>query len=260
VTPATGAFRHLTLVAEAGVRRIVLDRPPLNVLDIDMLRELGEAVDRVARDAHAAVLVLTGAGKAFCAGVDVVDHTPDRVDEMIAVFHDALTALQALEIPVVAVLNGAALGGGLELALACDIVVARAGAKLGQPEIQLGVFPPFAAVMLPRMLGRGAAMDLCLTGRTFAAEEGQALGLVQHVFPGDAFGGDAAAYVASLGALSPPALRLTKRAVARGGEGTVSDALRAVERSYLDDLMKLEDASEGLAAFLEKRPPAWKGA
>ncbi|HSG06896.1 MAG TPA: enoyl-CoA hydratase-related protein [Longimicrobiales bacterium] len=255
-----GPFRHLRLEREGSLRRLILDRPPLNVLDIPMLRELDQAAAQVQADPAAAVLVVTGAGKAFCAGVDVADHTEDRVGEMIEVFHAALKRLLSLELPVVAVLNGAALGGGLEVALACDIVLAREGAKLGQPEIQLGVFPPFAAVVLPRLIGRARAMDLCLTGRTLTAEEGQALGVVQHVFPKDSFADDTNRYVAALAALSPPVLRLTKRAVAEGGVAPLGEALDAVEHMYLDDLMKLEDAREGLAAFLEKRPPVWKGA
>ena len=260
MTPPEGSFQHLRLEHEGGLRRLTLDRPPLNVLNIAMLRELDEAAAQVHGDPDAAVLVVTGAGKAFCAGVDVADHTEDRVGEMINVFHAALNRLVDLELPVVAVVNGAALGGGLEVALACDIVLAPEGAKLGQPEIQLGVFPPFAAVVLPRLLGRGHAMDLCLSGRTLTAEEGRAMGLVQHAFPRDTFAEDAERYVSGLAALSPPVLRLAKRAVAQGAKAPLGEALRATERLYLDDLMKLDDAREGLAAFLEKRPPAWKGA
>lgn len=252
-------FRHLRMEATASVRRIVLDRPPLNILDTAMLGELDEAVARVAADSDASVLVLTGEGKAFCAGVDVADHTEDRVHDMIHAFHTALERLLSLGVPVVAAVNGAALGGGMELALACDVVLARDAAKLGQPEIQLGVFPPFAAAVLPRLVGRAAALDVCLTGRTFTAGEAHALGLVQHVFAGETFTSDVDGYVARLAALSPAVLRLAKRAVVESLEAPVGEALRVVERLYLDDLMKLEDAREGLSAFLDKRPPVWKG-
>jgi cyclohexa-1,5-dienecarbonyl-CoA hydratase len=214
----------------------------------------------VAGDASAAVLVVTGEGRAFCAGVDVADHTAERVDAMIESFHRALTRLVELEIPVVAAVNGAALGGGMELMLACDLVLAREGAKVGQPEIQLGVLPPFAAAVLPRRVGRATAMDICLTGRTLTAEEAHGLGLVQHVYPRETFDENADAFVKGLASLSPPVLRLTKRAVLEGARAPLPDALRAIERLYLDELMKLEDAQEGLSAFMEKRPPAWKGA
>lgn len=260
-TPAGsgGPYGRLRLESDGGVRRIVLDRPPLNVLDIALLRELDAAVARVAADPGASVLVLTGAGKAFSAGVDVADHTEDRVEEMILTFHAALRSLVSLEIPTVAAVQGAALGGGLEVALACDVVLAREGAKLGQPEVQLGAFPPFAAALLPRLVGRSRALDLCLTGRTLTAEEAHGLGLVQHVFPRDAFEDRADEYVVRLAGLSPAVLRLTKRAVVEGLDLPLGAALHAAERLYLDDLMRLEDAREGLAAFLEKRPPVWKG-
>jgi cyclohexa-1,5-dienecarbonyl-CoA hydratase len=239
---------------------ITLDRPPLNVVGIGMLRELTGLLAEVAADESIAAVMITGEGRAFCAGVDVADHTEDRVEEMIEVLHEALTALSGLPMPVVAAVNGAALGGGLELALACDVVMARAGAKLGQPEIRLGVFPPYAAAVLPRLVGRANALDLCLTGRTFTAEEGRELGLVQHVYAADDFASASREYASEIASLSPAVLRLTKRAVVDGLDGPVSAALGAAERIYLNDLMRLEDAHEGLAAFLEKRDPAWKGA
>lgn len=260
MTPPEGPFRCLRLESEGNVRRIVLDRPPLNVLTIAMLRELDEAVAQVGADPGASVLLVTGEGKAFSAGVDVADHTEDRVEEMIRVFHAALARLLSLELPTVAALNGAALGGGLEVALACDLALAREGAKLGQPEIQLGVFPPFAAAVLPRLVGRARALELCLTGKVLTAEEARAIGLVLRVFPKNSFASDVAAYVASLASLSPAVLRLAKRAVVDGLDAPVGEALHNAERIYLDELMTLEDAREGLAAFLEKRPPDWKGA
>jgi len=257
---AAGPFRHLHLEEDDGLCTLTLDRPPLNVLTVEMLRELAEALDVVASDPGVAVLLVTGAGKAFCAGVDVADHTEDRVEDMIRTFHAALAHLVSLEIPTVAALNGAALGGGLEVALACDLIVAREGAKVGQPEIRLGVFPPFAAAALPRLVGRARALDLILTGRTLTAEEAFAMGMVQHVRSADGFPEAATAYARDLASLSPPVLRLTKRAVVEGIDAPLGEALHAAECLYLDDLMKLEDAHEGLAAFMEKRPPQWKGA
>jgi len=257
---AVRSYEHVRVECEGALATLVLDKPPLNVLNVDMLQELTAAVGDIDGDPEVAALMITGEGKAFCAGVDVADHTADRVDRMISVLHDLFVRLMSLQIPVVAAVNGAALGGGLELALACDIVVAREGAKLGQPEILLGVFPPFAAVVLPRVLGRAGALDICLSGRTFTAEEGRSLGLVQHVFAADAFVGSSRAYARGLAGLSPAVLRLTKRAVVEGLDGSLPEALRRAETLYLQDLMQLEDAHEGLAAFLEKRTPAWKGA
>lgn len=246
--------------ALGALRVLTLDRPPLNVLNVATLHALERAVGDVASDPEASVLMVTGAGKAFCAGVDVEDHMGDRVSDMMAALHGALTALTRLEMPAVAAVNGAALGGGLELALACDVVLARAGAKLGQPEVRLGVFPPFAAAVLPGLCGRAVAMDLCLSGRTVSAEEAVTLGLVQQVLPAEDFAAAALEYAQHMSDLSRPVLRLTKRAVEVGARHAPFEALGPVERLYLDELMRLDDAREGLAAFLEKRPPVWKGA
>ncbi|MFQ5537975.1 MAG: enoyl-CoA hydratase/isomerase family protein [Gemmatimonadota bacterium] len=252
--------RFCSLEEDGGLRVLRLRRPPVNVLTIEMMKEMAGVVAAVGGDAGAAALLVTGEGKAFCAGVDVADHTADRVEEMLVTFHDLLTALSGLEIPVVAAVNGAALGGGLELALACDVILARAGAKLGQPEIRLGVFPPYAVAVLPARIGMGAAMDLCLSGRTVTAEDALSLGLVQQVHPREDFEAAAREYAADLAALSPAVVRLAKRALRSTAPGVTREELRRMEEIYLNELMKLEDAEEGLAAFMEKRPPVWKGA
>ena len=252
--------RFLSVESDGGVWRIVFDRPPVNVLNIEMLREAREALARVVADPEAKLLLLRGAGKAFCAGVDVADHTTDRVDEMIDEFHGFLIGLLELEVPVVAAVTGAALGGGCEVALAADIVLARAGAKFGQPEIRLGVFPPVAAALLPRLVGRQHALDLILSGRTVDTMEARELGLVSRVFPADEFETHVEAYVATLAGHSRPVLRLTKRAVLEGLELPLREALVREEDLYLDELMGLEDPHEGLAAFMEKREPVWRDA
>lgn len=245
---------------DRGLARLVLDRPPVNVLNIRMLRELADAAASLADDPGVAVVLLTGTGKAFCAGVDVADHTADRVDEMLSTFHGALDRIASLAPPVVAAINGAALGGGCELALACDVVLARESAKLGQPEIQLGVFPPYAAAVLPRLTSPSRALDLMLTGRLVRAPEAERLGLVTRVLPDDDFEAAAETYARGMASLSAPVLRLCKRAARAGTDGRpLAEAVAEAERLYRDDLMSLEDPHEGLAAFIEKRAPTWKG-
>jgi cyclohexa-1,5-dienecarbonyl-CoA hydratase len=258
---AAGVGSAIRAATGSGVRRISLVNPPLNVLTTAMLNELADAVSAVDADTHAKVLLLTGDGvRAFCAGVDVADHTPDRVHEMIHAFGRAVAAILDAKVPVVAALNGPALGGGFELALACDIVLARQGAPVGQPEIRLGVFPPVAAVLLPRLVGRQAALDLILTGRLIEAEEARALGLVAATFPADSFAEEVDGYVHRMAAHSAPVLRLAKRAVNAGSEGTLAQALRDADRIYLEELMALHDPHEGLTAFMEKRMPVWRDA
>jgi cyclohexa-1,5-dienecarbonyl-CoA hydratase len=247
----------LVRIDPGPVARLTLDRPPVNVLDIATLDELTAAVAAAAGDPATRVIVLGGAGKAFCAGVDVKDHTADRVGPMIHAFARAIEAVRAAPVPVVAAVHGAALGGGCELALACDIVLARDDVRLGQPEIRLGVFPPAAAALLPRLVGRQRAMDLLLTGRTIQAAEALRIGLVARILPEDGFHVSVDQYAASLAAHSRPVLALTKRAVTEGLDRPLADALHSADQLYLEELMAFHDPHEGLAAFMEKRDPVW---
>ena len=245
---------------EGALGRLVLNRPPVNVLNIETMEAANGYLRVVAEDPAIRVLTITGEGRAFCAGVDVADHTEDRVESMLEAFHQMVGRIMALPVPVIALVQGSALGGGCELALACDIVLARADAKLGQPEIKLAVFPPVAAALLPRLVGRQRALDLILSGRTLSGEEAQRMGLVAHAWPADDYATRAEAYVRTLLELSGPALRLAKRAVDAGLDLPFQDALSRAELIYRRDLMALADAREGLAAFLAKRSPVWKEA
>jgi cyclohexa-1,5-dienecarbonyl-CoA hydratase len=243
---------------EAGpVARVTLDRPPVNVLTIAMLEELTGAVSAASAGAATRVILLAGAGKAFCAGVDVRDHTVERVEAMIHAFAGAIRALREAPVPVVAAIHGPTLGGGCEVAAACDLVLAADDVRLGQPEIRLGVFPPAAAALLPRLVGRQRALDLLLTGRTVLAEEALRLGLVTRVLPRDGFEEGVEAFVQELAARSRPVLALAKRAVVENLERPLSAALDAADHLYLTELMALRDPHEGLAAFMEKREPVW---
>lgn len=245
---------------EGSLGRLVLDRPPVNVLDIATMVAANECLRAAAQDPGIKVLVITGAGRAFSAGVDVADHTAERVESMLSAFHQLVARVMSLKVPVVALVQGAALGGGCELALACDLILARSDAKLGFPEIKLAVFPPVAAALLPRMVGRQVALDLILSGRILSGEEAARLGLVAHAWPADDFPVRAGACVNELLQLSGPALRLAKRAVDEGLNLSLTDALTRAERIYSRDVMALDDAREGLASFMEKRSPVWKEA
>jgi cyclohexa-1,5-dienecarbonyl-CoA hydratase len=243
---------------EGGIGRLVLDRPPVNVLNLGTMEALQSALAEAAADSGLKVLAVSGVGRAFSAGVDIADHTADRVGRMLELFHDAVRQLMALEAPVVALVHGAALGGGCELALACDMILARDDLKLGQPEIQLAVFPPVAAALLPRLIGRQRALDLILTGRTIGAAEALRMGLVSRVFSAAEFDAGTDAALAEMASRSGPALRLAKRAVTDGEHLAFGPALERAEELYLNELMQLADAHEGIAAFMEKRPPVWK--
>jgi cyclohexa-1,5-dienecarbonyl-CoA hydratase len=158
----------------------------------------------------------------------------------------------------VAAVNGAALGGGCELAIACDMVVASENAKLGQPEIKLGVFPPIAAILLPRQIPMTKVMELLLGGGIIDAQEAHRIGLVNRVFPKESFAADTAKFLEQFTSLSRVALLHTKKAVKEAATRPFYEALFHIEQHYLKDLMATEDAKEGLNSFIEKRKPVWK--
>lgn len=251
-------FEHIVFEQSDGVAKVTLNQPPFNWMTIAMMREINSVLESLLDDQEVKVLVFTGSGKAFSVGVDVADHTADKVGEMIEVFHGIFRLLQKLEIPTLAVLNGAALGGGCELAMACDMIIASERAKIGQPEIKVGVLAPVAAVLLPRLIGRSKALELLLTGEDIRAPEAERIGLINKAVPPEELEAATEEFIAKLTGLSGAILRLSKRAVYQSFGLSFADALDKVESLYLDDLMATEDAHEGLAAFLEERSPAWK--
>lgn len=240
------------------VARITLNRPPLNILDIPMIQELHEALVRVQSANNAKVLVLAHQGKAFSAGVSIQDHAPDKVAEMLEKFHGMIGLLHSLDIPSIALVDGMALGGGCELAAVCDMVLASDRATFGQPEIKVGVFPPVAATLFPSRVGRNRALELLLTGESIDAAEAQRVGLTNKVFPAAAFAEMTAEFIRKLTSLSGSTLGLTKRAVNRGLDKSLAEGIATAEQLYVGELMRTEDAQEGLNAFLEKRKPLWK--
>jgi cyclohexa-1,5-dienecarbonyl-CoA hydratase len=252
-------FEFIRYGVNDDLATLTVNRAPFNVLDIRTMMEINQALDLCASDASVKMLVLTGSGeKAFSAGVEVADHTPDKVNQMIEVFHGIFRRLQKLPMPTVAAVNGVALGGGMELAIGCDMIVAAAGAKFGQPEIKLAVFPPIAAVLLPRLMPPARAMEVLLGGENFTAEEGLAMGLINRVFARESFVTDVQAFLVPFLKLSRVALLSTRRAVREADGKPFAAALDTVEHIYLKELMQTDDAKEGLAAFLEKRKPVWR--
>lgn len=238
---------------------LTLAKPPLNILDLDLLAELETRLGELAALPDLQLLVVRGdGGKAFSAGVSIQDHTPDKIDRMLLGFHGALERLRAVDAFTVAAVDGHCLGGGLELACCCDLVVASERSRFGQPEIQLGCFPPVAAAILPRRIGAGATLELLLSGRTVDAAEALALRLVDRVVPAGEVAGEIERIAEWLLAKSAVATRLTKRAVRAGLDRPFGAALKEAERLYLRELAASEDMVEGIAAFLAKRPPEWR--
>lgn len=241
---------------EEGVGCLTLNRPPLNILNVAMLREVYAALAAVERDDGLKVLTLRAEGKMFSAGVDVADHTVDKVGEMIPLFDRVCAGVADFPTPTLAVVHGHALGGGCELALCCDLILAAEGANFGQPEIKLAAIAPIAALRLPGLVGYRRAAQLLFTGETIGAAEAARIGLINRAVPAGELEETARAIVGQLSALSGVALRACKRAVRLGPDGWVN--LPAMEKLYLEDVMHTTDAREGIAAFLEKRAPVWR--
>jgi cyclohexa-1,5-dienecarbonyl-CoA hydratase len=237
---------------------LTLSDPPLNILDVAMLDELRDALAEVKDDRHALVIAAAGE-KTFSAGASVQDHTGDRVAGMLERFHHCFRTLNRMNLVTVALVQGAALGGGCELALACDFVLASERARFGQPEINLGVFPPVAAYQLSRQLPPRRGLEMLLLGDPIDAAAALSLGLVNAVLPTAGFRQHADQWLARLFRQSASSIRFARRAFRLAGADDFEKKLAAVESLYLDELMKSSDANEGLSAFLEKRTPAWSG-
>lgn len=242
---------------DGAIARLTLARPPLNVLTIPMMEDLNAALDDVAARPVIKAVLLDAEGKAFSAGVDIEDHMGDRAKPMLEAFHGIFRRLHALDCLTVAAVQGAALGGGAELATFCDLVIASEKATIGQPEIRVGVFPPIAALHYPLRVGQHRALQLLLSGQAIGAAEALRIGLVDLVVPPDRLVETVESEVSRFTAQSAAVLRLAKRAVREAAGAPFEIALSRLEDLYQHELMATEDAREGLKAFAEKRQPVW---
>ncbi|MBI4445259.1 MAG: enoyl-CoA hydratase/isomerase family protein [Acidobacteria bacterium] len=248
---------HFRIDAEAeGVVSIVLDRPPWNILDTETLSELSGLLDSEVFQ-KARTVLLRGEGRGFCAGAAVEDHLPIKAQSMLESFCSVLEKLREIPVPTIAVVHGAALGGGLELACAADLLFAAEEARLGQPEIRLGAIAPAALLFLPERLGYHRAADLLLSGREVNGLEARTIGLADYVYPGSALLEEAVRYADRLASLSGPVLRACKEALRRNTL-CLPTQLKSIEEFYMRRIVPLEDYTEGLNSFLEKRKPVWK--
>ena len=252
------SFSTIQFYPGPRVAGIVLNRPPLNIINIEMMDEIKDAWDEVSA-LEAQVVVFSGSGEqAFSAGVDVADHAPDKADVMLKKFHRVIRMLWDSGCITIAAIHGRTLGGGFELAMVCDLVVAAEDAEIGLPEISLACYPPVGAAYLPRAIGRQRASEMVLLGDPISAAEAQRLGLVNTVVPRDDLNTAVDDYVDRLLAKSAVALRIAKRALREGWDHRFEKALEQTEKLYLKELLDSEDMREGVRAFLEKRPAAWK--
>ncbi|MEZ5318742.1 MAG: enoyl-CoA hydratase-related protein [Vicinamibacterales bacterium] len=237
--------------------RVTMGGSKGNVLDAALMDALAGVFERARETPAVRAIVLEGAGAHFSYGASVTEHLPDQVARMLARFRGLVHTVLDSGVVVLAAVRGQCLGGGLELACLAHRIFATPDARLGQPEIVLGVFPPLASVLLPERIRRGHAEDLCLTGRSVTGEDARAMGLVDELIAGDPAEAALAWAREHLAAKSASSLRRAVRAVRAGLDRRLRADLPALERLYLDDLMRTHDAVEGLQAFLDRRPPAW---
>ena len=241
-----------------NIAKIIFNNGDYNILNIQMMVQINEAIEKVAEDNSIKALVFDHNGKSFSAGVDIGDHMGDKAPKMLKVFHDIFRNLHKLKCLTIASVKGAALGGGCEIAIFCDIILTSDKAKFGQPEIKVGVFPPIAMLVLPQLIGNKKAIELLLLGKIINAEEALKLGLTNHIFPHESFEQEFTKFIEPLNGLSTIVMRYSKKAFYDGLGIDFETQLNQIEEFYLKELMTTHDANEGLQAFMEKRSPNWQ--
>ena len=252
------AYTYIKTEQEGGIARIIFNRPKHNMLSIPMMKEINSELEALLADRNLKCLVFTAEGPSWCAGVDVADHKPEVVDDMIATFNRLFELIDKLEVPTIAAVHGACLGGGMEVAIACDMIIASKSALFGQPEIKLGFFPPYAAIRLPKLVGPAKALEICVTGKRYTADEARSMGFLSQVADDDKFGGELDKLVGEIKTSSPLIIRLNKRAVRQNLDKDFAAALANVGDLFLHTLMKTEDTQEGMNSYFERRKPEWK--
>ncbi len=240
------------------VAYLTLNNPPVNIMTAAMMDEICAALEIAAGDKSLKAVAFTAGGKAFCAGADVGEHKPAQAPAMIASFGGLFRRLDALEVPVVMAVGGAAMGAGFELILLADVLLAAEEAMFGQPEIRLGFFAPVGVVELPALVGRAKAMEITCTGRSYSATEMADMGLVSRVVPAAELADALEGVLKDIRRASPLLLRLNTRTLKGSRAGDFAAALAEAERVFLEDLMTSDDPVEGVEAFYAKRRPDWK--
>jgi cyclohexa-1,5-dienecarbonyl-CoA hydratase len=239
--------------------QIALKNPPLNVIDIPMMDELAQTLREIEARSDVSVIVLSGEGSTFSAGVDVAAHTPDKVETMLLKFHAVIRSLVASKKVTIAAVRGNCLGGGAEMTMVCDVVHSAASAQWGIPEIKLGCYPPVACTVLAALVGQKRASELILTGRTITGAEAAEIGLANRAVPDEELDSTVDRTVQELLRLSPAALAVAKKAIYAWDSIHFDKGLARAEKIFLEELMKTADSQEGIRAFTERRAPKWTG-
>jgi cyclohexa-1,5-dienecarbonyl-CoA hydratase len=256
--PVLDGFKYIRFEIANFIARLTLDNPPHNVLAVPMMKEMAEAIESLNSRPDVRAILLQSAQPAFSAGISLDDSRPDRVFQTLDAFTRVFQAMVDISKPVIVVVNGPAIGAGSELVGFADVVIATPKAKFAQPEVKLGVFPPFAAVMLPQLIGPKKTYELILTGEALSAEDALRFGFVNKVVAEADLKNQVESLVARISEFSGPVLEVTKRVIGSSLGLPLKQAMKKSQDVYLNELMNLEDVQEGLRAVIEKRKPIWK--
>jgi len=247
-----------SLILSGNVARLVLKRPPLNFLNLELLRQVEDQLESLPDSPPFRMLTLESEGAAFSAGLEVSERTRETIFLLLEQFHRVVHKLNSFPRPTVAIVRGMALGAGNELVACCDFAFAAENASFGQPEINVGSIPSLAPLLLPPLVGQRRAVQLILTGELISAQEAARIGLVHRAMPEDQLPRAVEDLLRKLEGMSLAVIELALQAMRWARIEQVQDHLRQAESLYLNELMELEDPVEGVEAFLEKRPPRWK--
>jgi enoyl-CoA hydratase/carnithine racemase len=258
-TPRTAQdFKFIKFDTSSFAARITLNYPPYNVLTVPLMIELAEAIESLNGRSNVKCIVLDSSQKTFSAGISVEDSRPERVFQTLEAFNRVFSAISDISKPLIVLVNGPAIGAGSELVAFGDMVIATNNARFAQPEVKMGVFPPFAAIMLPNLIGPKKTYELILTGNPLTAEEALALGFVNKVVNEVELPKTVNEILARIGEFSGPVLEMTKRVIGSSIGKPLAEAMKESQDIYLNQLYSLEDVAEGLRAVVEKRKPVWK--
>ena len=251
-------YKFIKFELAREVAHLTLNHPDKNVLSWGLMKELAEAIESLNGRGEVKAILMDSSQKAFSYGISLEDSRPDRVFQTLDAFNRVFQALSEVSKPLIIVVNGPAIGAGSELVGFGDMVIATPNARFAQPEVTLGIFPPFAAVMLPQLIGPKKTYELILTGRALSAEEALHLGFVNRVVPEAELGKAVDEIIARIGQFSGPVLEVTKAVIGGSMGMPLAEAMKRSHDIYLNQLMALEDVQEGLRAVLERRKPVWK--
>ncbi len=251
-------YRYIRIEEGERSATLTLDRSSENLLNIDMMEEVNDGLLALRNRNGLDVLVIRGAGRVFSEGLDLADHGRDRLQRMLQVYSRIFETLRMMDMVSLAAVEGRAWGSGFELALGCNLIVTSEAASFRLPEIDRGLIPHIATIILPRVLPRRRAMEWILTGNEITPGELYEVGLINRIFAAESFDAELASFVAELTAKSGPVLQLAKRAQYEAYYSTYEEALYRVQNLYLRELMEMEDAEEGVRAYQEGREPMWR--